>query len=129
MIKNDYILTSSDRIQNALYEAPGGAQEHQHKNIQMSKQLDEVIAGKQRPKRLTNPVRPLAQCYVDSITRNSSLSPIKHRLLHLYLSTYLKRIPWYIKDSSTKNIESTTDDLPKPWLKRKWQDKVDSRPS
>ena len=129
MIKNDCILTSSDRIQNALNEAPGGAQEHQRKNIQMSKQLDEVIAGKQRPKGLTNPVRPLAQRYVDSITRNSSLSPVKRRLLHSYLSTYVKRIPWYMKDSSTKNIETTTDDLPKSWLKRKRQDKVDSRPS
>ena len=127
MIKNDYILTSSDRIQNALDEAPGGAQERQRKNIQMSKQLDKVIAGKQRPKRLTSPVRPLAQCYVDSITRNSSFSPIKRRLLHLYLSTYVKRIPCYMKDSSTKNIETTTDDLPKSWLlKRKRQD---SRPS
>ena len=50
MIKNDNILTSLDRIQNALDEAPGGAQERQCKNIQMSKQLDEVIAGKQIPK-------------------------------------------------------------------------------
>ena len=127
MIKNDYILTSSDRIQNALNEAPGGAQECHRKNIQMSKQLDEVIASKQRPKRLTNPVRPLAQCYIDSITRNSSLSPVKRHLLHSYLSTYVKRIPWYMKDSSTKNIETTTDDLPKSWLlKRK---REDSRPS
>ena len=128
MIKNDYILTSSDRIQNALNEDPGSAQERQCKNIQMSRQLDEVIVGKQRPKQLTNPVRPLAQCYIDSITRNSSLSPIKHHLLHSYLSTYIKRIPWYMKDSSsTKNIETTTDDLPKSWLlKRKRQD---SRPS
>ena len=38
-IKNDYILTSSDRIQNTLNEAPGGAQECQCKDIQMSKQL------------------------------------------------------------------------------------------
>ena len=50
MIKNDYILTSSDRIQNTLDEALGDAQERQCKNIQMSKQLDEVIVGKQRPK-------------------------------------------------------------------------------
>ena len=92
----------------------------------MSEQLDEVIAGKQRPKRLTNPVRPLAQCYIDSITRKSSLLPVKHCLLHSYLSTYIKCIPWYMKDSSTKNIETTTDDLPKSWLKRKRQD---SRPS
>ena len=126
MIKNDYILTSLDRIQNALDEAPGGAQERQCKNIQMSKQLDEVIAGKQGPKQLTNPVRPLAQRYIDSITRNSSLSPVKRHLLHSYLSTYVKHIPWYMKDSSTKNIETTTDDLPKSWLKRK---KQDSHPS
>ena len=128
MIKNDYILTSLDRIQITLDEAPGGAQECQCKNIQMSKQLDEVIVGKQRPKRLTNPVRPLAQCYIDSITRNSSLSPVKHRLLHSYLSTYGKCIPWYMKDFSTKkNIETTTDNLPKSWLlKRK---KQDSHPS
>ena len=46
MIKNDYILTSSDRIQNALNEAPGGAQECQCKNIQMPKQLDNVIRPK-----------------------------------------------------------------------------------
>ena len=76
MIKNDYILTSLDRIQKTLDEAPGGAQERQRRNIQMSKQLDEVIAVKQRPKRLTNHVRPLAQRCIDSITRNSSLSPV-----------------------------------------------------
>ena len=128
MIKNDYILTSLDRIQNALDEAPGGTQEHQHKNIQMSKQLEEVIAGKQRPKRLTNPVRPLAQCYIDSITRNRYLSTVKRCLLHSYLSTYVKCIPWYMKDSSTKNIETTTDDLPKSWLlKRKRQDSHPSK--
>ena len=126
MIKNDYILTSSDRIQNALDEALGGAQEHQRKNIQMSKQLEEVIASKERPKQLTNPVRPLAKRYVDSITRNSSLSPIKRRLLHSYLSSYVKRIPWYMKDSSTKNIETTTNNLPKSWLKRKRQDSCPS---
>ena len=127
MIKNNYILTSSGRIQNALDEAPGSAQEHQCKNIQMSKQLDEVIVGKQRPKQLTNPVRPLAQCYIDSITRNSSLSLVKCHLLHSYLSTYIKCIPWYMKDSFTKkNIETTTDDLPK-LLKRKRQDSCPSK--
>ena len=44
------MLTSSNRIQNALDEAPCGAQERQCKNIQMSKQLDKIIVGKQRPK-------------------------------------------------------------------------------
>ena len=98
----------------------------------MAKQLEEVIPGKQRAIRLVNPVRPLAQCYVDSITRDALLSLVKRRLLHSYLSTYVKCIPWYMKDSSTKqNIETTTDDLPKDnsWLKRKRQDKADSRPS
>ena len=50
-IKNNYIITSSDQIQKALNETLNGdQQERQRKRIQMAKQLEEVIAGKQRRK-------------------------------------------------------------------------------
>ena len=67
MIKNDYIMTSSERIQDTL-NGTTNSNEKQHKAIQLSKQLDEVVVGKHNVIKLSNPIRPLVQRYVDSIT-------------------------------------------------------------
>ena len=55
MIQNDYILTGSQCIQESNNE------DRQRKNMQMSKQLDEVVSGKQKLKQLSNPLRLIAQ--------------------------------------------------------------------
>ena len=101
MIHNDYIVTSSDHIQDELNNNDNKqSQEQQRKSIQLSKQLDEVIVGKQIIKRLSNPIRPIAQCYVDIITRDSSLSPAHRQVfcsyLNTYLNTYIDKIPFYL---------------------------------
>ena len=73
-------MTSSERIQDAL-NGTTNSNEKQCKAIQLSKQLDEVVVGKHKVNKLSNPIRPLVQCYVDSITKNSSLSPAKKAVL------------------------------------------------
>ena len=80
MIKNDYIMTSSERMQDTL-NGTTNSNKKQRKAIQLSKQLDEVVAGKHKVNKLSNPIRPLVQRYVDSITKNSSLSPAKKAVL------------------------------------------------
>ena len=96
MIKNDHIMTNSERIQDALNGITNSNEKHR-KAVQLSKQLDEVVAGKHKVNKLSNPIRPLVQCYVDSITENSSLSPAKKAVLRSYLDTYVSKIPWYMK--------------------------------
>ena len=76
----------------------------------MIKQLDEVVSGKYKPKKLSNPVRFLAQKYVDNIARESTLAPEKRRLLHTHLYQFTKKIPWYMKDNKPV-VENTKDDV------------------
>ena len=56
MIKNDYIMTSSERIQDTL-NGTTNSNEKQRKAIQLSKQLDEVVAGKHKVNKLTHSLR------------------------------------------------------------------------
>ena len=63
MIKNDYILTAQERKNITDKDTP---EECQRKSIQHSKQLDEVVSGKQKLNKLSNPYRPVAQCYVNN---------------------------------------------------------------
>ena len=58
MIKNDYILTNSERIQNVLDNLRPSADYETKKqtNLRMQKQLDEVISGKQNKAPLSNPM-------------------------------------------------------------------------
>ena len=107
MIRNDYIVTSSDRIQDELNNDNNKPQERQCKSIQLSKQLDEVVAGKQKLKRLSNPIRPIAQCYIDIITRDSSLSPAHRQVFRSYLNTYINKIPFYLRgDMTNENLQT-----------------------
>ena len=106
MIKNDYIMTSSERIQDTL-NGTTNSNEKQHKAIQLSKQLDEVVVGKHKVNKLSNPIRPLAQRYVDSITENSSLSPAKKAVLRSYLDTYVSKILWYMKVDKKEQATNT----------------------
>ena len=54
MIQNGYILMGFQCIQDVLNEESNN-EERQRKNMQMSKQLDEVVSGKQKLKWLSNP--------------------------------------------------------------------------
>ena len=58
MIKNDYILTNPERIQNVLDNLPPSVDYETKKqtNLRMQKQLDEVISGKQNKVPLSNPM-------------------------------------------------------------------------
>ena len=107
MIRNDYIVTSSDRIQDELNNNDKRPQERQCKSIQLSKQLDEVVAGKQKLKSLSNPIRPIAQRYVDIITRDSSLSPAHRQVFHSYLNTHIDKIPFYLRGINKEKSTNT----------------------
>ena len=106
MIRNAYIVTSSDRIQDELNNNDKRPKERQRKSIQLSKQLDEVVVGKQKLKSLSDPIRPIAQRYVDIITRDSSLSPAHRQVFHSYLNTYIDKIPFYYEVSTKKNLQT-----------------------
>ena len=56
MIQNDYILTGSQCIQDVLNEESNN-EERQRKNMQMSKQLDEVVSGKQKTETVIQPTQ------------------------------------------------------------------------
>ena len=104
MIQNDYILTDSQRIQDVLNKESNN-EERQRKNMQMSKQLDEVVSGKQKLKQLSNPLRPIAQQYVDKLTL--SLPFAQRQVFRSYLNTYVNRIPFYMKERSSDKATST----------------------
>ena len=110
MICNDYIVTSSGRIQDELNNDNNNKpQERQRKSIQLSKQLDEVVVGKEKLKRLSHPIRPIAQCYIDIITRDSSLSPAHRQIFRSYLNTYVNKIPFYLRGDTTNKKSTNTD--------------------
>ena len=119
MIQNDYILTGSQRIQDVLNEESNN-EERQRKNMQMSKQLDEVMSGKQKLKRLSNPLRPIAQRYVDKLTL--SLPFTQRQVFRSYLNTYVNRIPFYMKDRSSSDKATSTPAQTNSSRKRKRDD-------
>ena len=109
MIKNNYITTSGNRMEQDLQDI-NDQPELPRQSIQMIKQLDEVVSGKYKPKKLSNTVRFLAQKYVDDIARESTLAPEKRRLLHTHLYQFTKKIPWYMKDNEPV-AENTKDNV------------------
>ena len=91
MVKNDYILTNPERIQNNLDNLPNGDYEvKKQANLRMHKQLNEVISGKQNKIPLSNPMRLLAQDFIDDIANDSTVSPEKRKLLHTHLAKYVQ---------------------------------------
>ena len=115
MVKNDYILTNPERIQNNLDNLPNGDYEMKKQaNLCMHKQLNEVISGKQNKIPLSNPMRLLAQDFIDDIANDSTVSPEKRKLLHTHLAKYLQQIPLYLKKK--QNPSKTTQHKSKPHL-------------
>ena len=109
MIKNDYILTAQERKNITDKDTP---EECQRKSIQHSKQLDEVVSGKQKLNKLSNPYRPVAQRYVEQLTKSLPLA--QRQVFRSYLRPYLDRIPFYLatkgtdKSTTTEEAGSTT---------------------
>ena len=98
MIKNDYILTHPERTQNVLDSLPDGDYETKKQaNLQMQKQLNEVVSGKQKQSLLSNPMKLLAQDFIDGIANHSTVSPEKRWLLHTHLSKYVHQISLYLQ--------------------------------
>ena len=87
-------MTGSNHIESELNNKAMTESERQRLNLQRTKQLDNVVSGKQKPIKLSNPICFLAQQYVDSIVNESSMSPEKRRLLYPYLHQFAKHIPW-----------------------------------
>ena len=109
MIKNDYILTAQERKNITDKDTP---EECQQKSIQHSKQLDEVVLGKQKLNKLSNPYCPIAQCYVEQLAKSLPLA--QWQVFRSYLRPYLDRIPFYLatkgsdKSTTTKEAGSKT---------------------
>ena len=107
MIKNDYILTAQERKNITDKDTP---EEHQRKSIQHSKQLDEVVSGKQKLNKLSNPYRPVAQRYIEQLKKNATTST----MASFSIRPYLDRIPFYLatkgndKSTTTEEAGSTT---------------------
>ena len=98
MIKNDYILTHPERTQNMLDSLPDGDYETKKQaNLQMHKQLNEVVPGKQKQSLLSNPMRLFAQDFIDGIANDLTVSPEKRQLLHVHLSKYIHQIPLHLQ--------------------------------
>ena len=80
-------------------------EEHQQKSIQHSKQLDKVVSGKQKLSKLSNPYRPVAQCYVEQLTKSLPLA--QRQVFRSYLRPYLDRIPFYLETKGNNSDKST----------------------
>ena len=74
------------------------------------KTVRQSLVWKIQTKKLWNPVRFLAQKYIDIIARESTLAPEKRRLLHTHLYQFMKKYPGYMKDNKPI-IENTKDNI------------------
>ena len=108
MLKNNYITTGSNHIESELNKAMTES-ERQRLNLQMTRQLDNVVSGKQKPVKLSNPIHFLAQENVNSIVNESSMSPERRHLLYAHLQQFAKHIPWYMKDHVVSMMTQTDD--------------------
>ena len=81
-------------------------EERQGKSIQHSKQLDEVVSGKQKLNKLSNPYRPVAQHYVEQLTKSLPLA--QRQVFQSYLRLYLDRIPFYLETKGNNDKSTTT---------------------
>ena len=105
MIKNSYILTTQERKNSHIMDkdTPEG---YQRKSIQHSKQLDKVVSGKQKLNILSNPYRPIAQCYVEQLTKSLPLAQLQ--VFQSHLRPHLDRIPFYLETKGNNNKSTTT---------------------
>ena len=71
-----------------------------------SKQLDEVVSGKQKLNKLSNPYRPVAQRYVEQLTKSLPLA--QRQVFRSYLRPYLDRIPFYLETKGNNDKSTMT---------------------
>ena len=76
------------------------------KSIQHSKQLDEVVLGKQKLNKLSNPYHPVAQHYIEQLTKSLPLA--QRQVFRSYLRPYLDRIPFYLVTKGNDKSTMTT---------------------
>ena len=108
MIKNDWILTAQKQ-KNCYITDKDTPEERQRKSIQHSKQLDEVVSRKQKLNKLSNPYRPVAQRYIEQLTKSLPLA--QGQVFRSYLRPYLDRIPFYLvtKGNNDKSTATTKE--------------------
>ena len=102
------IAENLERIQNVPDNLPPSVDYETKKQtyLRMQKQLDEVISGKQNKVPLSNPMRLLAEDFIDDIARDSTVSPEKRKLLHTHLSKYVQQILLYLtKKNKSKGVQ------------------------
>ena len=66
------------------------------------------MSGKHKLKKLLNPLRPVAQRYVNDLTWNLPL--VQRQAFRSYLQPYLDKIPFYLKNTTNNNKSTATDD-------------------
>ena len=68
--------------------------------------MDEVVLGKQKLNKLSNPYLPVAQCYVEQLTKSLPLA--QRQVFRSYLRPYLDRIPFYLETKGNDKSMTTT---------------------
>ena len=76
----------------------------------MQRQLDDVVSGRQRRIKLSNPIYFFTRCYLDHLVKDSSLSSSKHQLLYHHLNNYAKHLPVYI-NRPLRKVEQATQNM------------------
>ena len=110
MIRNDYILTQPTAIQQASNISKGDSEKAEQVQMTMQRQLDDVISGRQRRIKLSNPIYFFTRCYLNHLVKDSSLSSSKHQLLYHHLNNYAKHLPVYINQPLRK-VEQATQNM------------------
>ena len=68
--------------------------------------MDEVVSEKQKLNKLSNPYRPIAQRYVEQLTKSLPLA--QQHVFRSYLRPYLHRIPFYLETKGNNDKSTTT---------------------
>ena len=76
-----------------------------------------MVSGKHKLKKLSNPLRPVAQQYVNDLTWNLPL--VQRQAFRLYLQLYLDKIPFYLKNTANNDKSTATDDTQQTTAKNK----------
>ena len=109
MIRNDYILTRPTAIQRASSISKEDSEKAKQVQMTMQRQLDDVVSGRQRRIKLSNPIYFFTRRYLDRLVKDSSLSLSKRQLLYHHLNNYAKRLPVYI-NRPLRRVEQATQD-------------------
>ena len=95
MIRNDYIMTRP-AIRRVAQSLIGDSEKREQLQMTMQRQLQDVVSGRQKRVKLSNPLYFFTQRYLNRLVKDSSVSKNKRQLLYHHLYNYAKNLPVYI---------------------------------